>query len=537
MYQNLLIVDDEIEILSWLEEMFRYEFDREIGVYTANSAIEALDLLKNIKFDVVLTDIRMPGMDGITLFQKIKENWPRCKTVFLTGFGNFDEMYQLLQNRDVRYILKSEDDDVIQDTVRKALDEVIEDLKKAERKEERFRDEQENYYIRELEAKQMLEGKMTEEEILRWREKYEVSWDPKEPFLMFLIRIDSEENLEKYVSGRILENILRNNFPVKLRFYLHELEYGKFFLFCQSRKEAPEWEEINTIVQGGLEYSQELFRNSYGTTFSVIMKSAPDTLGTVNFSGNRLRQIMIGYLGNETEVIFQEESLEVEGKEEETSETLGKIPVLRSYLELRKRKEYFDLLSICTKNMGEKSRHDTYALEIYYSIAVMLLQFINEDHIYEQLAFRVALFKLTRGDIHENWMEAVQYLFEVSDAVFQQLGDNENALTDRALTRVVRYIDEHISDVLSLTTLAYVGGFNSSYLSRLFKQVYGTTVTDFILEKRMKLAEKLLSEGTDKIQDISVKVGYTSPNSFSRAFRSYTGVSPAEYREAWRKTE
>ena len=82
MNQNLLIVDDEYEILLGLEEMFRYEFDLEVDVYTANSAYEALELLDRVRFDVVLTDIKMPGMDGITLFERIKENWPRCKTVF-----------------------------------------------------------------------------------------------------------------------------------------------------------------------------------------------------------------------------------------------------------------------------------------------------------------------------------------------------------------------------------------------------------------------------------------------------------------------
>lgn len=96
MNQNLLIVDDEYEILLGLEEMFRYEFDLEVDVYTANSAYEALELLDRVRFDVVLTDIKMPGMDGITLFERIKENWPRCKTVFLTGYRNFDDMYRVI---------------------------------------------------------------------------------------------------------------------------------------------------------------------------------------------------------------------------------------------------------------------------------------------------------------------------------------------------------------------------------------------------------------------------------------------------------
>ena len=70
MERNLLIVDDELEIVSWLEEMFRYDFDREIGVYTARSGKAALELLNRVRFDVVLTDIHMPQMDGITLFHR-----------------------------------------------------------------------------------------------------------------------------------------------------------------------------------------------------------------------------------------------------------------------------------------------------------------------------------------------------------------------------------------------------------------------------------------------------------------------------------
>ena len=77
MNRNLLIVDDELEILQWLEELFLYDYGGELGVYTARSAREALEQLNRVRFDVVLTDIKMPGMDGITLFERIKENWPR----------------------------------------------------------------------------------------------------------------------------------------------------------------------------------------------------------------------------------------------------------------------------------------------------------------------------------------------------------------------------------------------------------------------------------------------------------------------------
>jgi two-component system response regulator YesN len=76
-----------------------------------------------------------------------------------------------------------------------------------------------------------------------------------------------------------------------------------------------------------------------------------------------------------------------------------------------------------------------------------------------------------------------------------------------------------------------VGGFNANYLSRLFKQIHNTTVTDYIIKKRMELAKQLLLTTKDKIQDIAEQTGYTSAHSFSRVFRGYAGVSPMEYRE------
>ena len=144
MNQNLLIVDDEYEILLGLEEMFRYEFDLEVDVYTANSAYEALELLDRVRFDVVLTDIKMPGMDGITLFERIKENWPRCKTVFLTGYRNFDDMYRVINDRDVRYVLKSEEDEAIMGAVKELLEQGQKELEQEKLQEKQKHSGSEN---------------------------------------------------------------------------------------------------------------------------------------------------------------------------------------------------------------------------------------------------------------------------------------------------------------------------------------------------------------------------------------------------------
>ena len=373
MEQNLLIVDDEREILSWLEEMFRYEYQRDIGVYVASSALEAIELLDHLPFDVVLTDIHMPQMDGITMFHKIKKNWPNCKTVFLTGYHNFDDVYSILKHKDVRYILKSEPDEVIQQAVEEAFCDIEQ----------------------EFEAQQLKQD----------REK-------------------------------ALENL---------------------------------W-------------------------MAGLSKMTDEKCGHVNM-----------------------------------------IPMLREYLTLGKQTESLELVESFQKKTKGASKHDFYATEIYYSIATLLLQYINEAHIYEKMAFQVALFKLMRVDEHNGWIEAFDYLKQVLISIFEVEKDKQNNLSKRALSRVIEYINEHLADDISLQTLAEIGGFNPSYLSRLFKQICNQTISEYTTNMRMEKAKKLLSETNMKIQDISESVGYYASQSFARAFRSDTGLSPIEYREAQKK--
>ena len=96
---RLLIVDDEIDNVYWLEEMFQYDLKEELEVHTAVSGKEALELLNRIRFDVVLTDIKMPGMTGMELYDRIRENWPACKVIFLTAYPQFEDIYRVARIR------------------------------------------------------------------------------------------------------------------------------------------------------------------------------------------------------------------------------------------------------------------------------------------------------------------------------------------------------------------------------------------------------------------------------------------------------
>ena len=529
MEQNLLIIDDEPEILSWLEEMFRYDFDREVGVYTARSGKEALELLNRVKFEVVLTDIHMPQMDGITLFHKVKENWPRCRTVFLTGYQNFDDVYQVFQHRDVRYVLKSESDEKIMQTVEDAFEDIEQELE--QENSSRLQKEQIKNATLLLTRKlftDALEGRESIPYLKEQADRLNPSIDIRKKMLLYFLRIDEQKEEEDRCETLIA--LLERNIPEKL--FLFCVPFSKRTLFCfvqPKNMEQPDWDGVAVIAQGAFEYAMSAFFNQYGIEFSAVTDQ-PVTLDQIATTALTLRQHMVSYVGKNSGMILYGSNPQKE-EEPPTENFMFKFPALRSYLELGRREAYFELLKECTDKLQGKSAHDVNAMEIYYSIATLLLQFINENGIYRQLAFKIGLYKLMKADEHENWYEATGYLYDLSGLIFDLLGDKESDLTKRALDRVIQYINEHLSEDLPLTRLAQVGGFNASYLSRLFGQVCGQTVTEYITGKRMKKAKELLSETEKKITQVSAECGYLSSQSFSRAFRASEGISPIEYRE------
>ena len=126
---RLLIVDDEPVIVesmyALLMEIKRYDVD----VYKAYSAPEALTILNTKRMDVILTDIKMPGMSGLQLLEAVHHNWPGCRVIFLTGYSEFEYAYKALQYDGVSYLLKTERYERIVEVVEKTLAEIEKNLK------------------------------------------------------------------------------------------------------------------------------------------------------------------------------------------------------------------------------------------------------------------------------------------------------------------------------------------------------------------------------------------------------------------------
>ena len=101
------------------------------------------------------------------------------------------------------------------------------------------------------------------------------------------------------------------------------------------------------------------------------------------------------------------------------------------------------------------------------------------------------------------------------------------------LASVKVYLDEHYTGKIALDDLSEHFFINKFYLSKIFKETYGTTVNNYLISKRITRAKQLLRFTDMTVDEVGAAVGMGDANYFSRMFRKVEGISPREYRKQW----
>ena len=130
---RMMIVDDEERIANSIYDLMDERFDFEL--YRCYSAMAALDVIRTMRFDIVITDIAMPGMSGLELLNKVQAIWPKCHFLILTAYDSFDYAYETLRHDRVDYLLKIES----YDTICQCVERKLQDIQKERSREEKLR--------------------------------------------------------------------------------------------------------------------------------------------------------------------------------------------------------------------------------------------------------------------------------------------------------------------------------------------------------------------------------------------------------------
>lgn len=544
---RLLIVDNERLIVDSLLDLFSQPGKLELELFGAYSAAEALDVLERTKIDIVLSDIRMPGMDGLELQREIVKQWPWCKVVFLTGYDDFDYIQQVMRNGGVDYLLKSEGPDAIVRAVEQAaarLYEAVESerlIRKAESQMQLARPLLLNDYL--LEAIQGNTDSLRKMEATFAELQAPLSGNCD--VMLALGRVDDWRDELSFADKELMlyaiRNIAEEYFSNSARCLTVGLEKNKLLWIIQPKDETETDESRKRLVrfvQGTIETIQIACKQLLKLCVSFAASHDTSSWEHAPERFHALKRLLGRGLGLGKELILFD-SLSSGGIESgpivqthEVRNQLEKLNTMAVFLDNGERQhfyaEYSKLMGLVA---GSADSDDYLQLEIYYSLVSLFLSYMNRWGLHAEIGRTIDLGKLARYDAHRSWGEVEEYFTALADILFEQKRIDQLYREDDLIKHVQLYVERNLAGDLSLTRIGEVVGYNPYYLTRLYKQITNEGLTDFIAGARLAKAQRLLANNQMIVQDISKAVGFMTEQSFYRFFKRATQLTPQEYRE------
>ncbi|GBF77704.1 DNA-binding response regulator [Paenibacillus sp. 598K] len=550
---RLLIVDDLPIITDGLVELFEKQADMALEVYKAYSGIEALELLGRHRIDIVMTDILMPGMDGIELLRQIRASWPGCKVIMLTSHSDFKYVQDAMSLGGLGYILKTEDDDTILQAVRKACEALDK-----EHGARQLIDKAQEHMRMALPALQqeylwfLLQGKKVGQAVLREHFAHiQLPFDAELPVMLLICRVDDWNEVttapDKALLVYAVQNIAEEFLGESMQLISIVYEQSRMVWILQPPGgEADSWERSVSYVNGLMEMIQSRCEQLLKLSISFVLGSQPVDWNELADRFHALKFLLVRGIGGQRGSLLTDHRPESGEQAQGNSEDGGgysggasnyqlqaKLPMLMNSLENGNEAEYYPLYAELTVIFTDEQVSPLRKLELYHALSFLFLSFVNKYNLERELAGEIDWGKLAHFDAEVSWSEWNDFFLQAADRIMRWTRNEQEQSTRDIVGKIHAFIERHVATNLSLVQIADFLDLNPSYLSRLYKQITGNALSDYIVEFRDRKAKELLKKSNLKVYAIAAELGYNSSHAFIRFFKKQNRITPQEYRDQW----
>ncbi|RCX08493.1 two-component system response regulator YesN [Anaerobacterium chartisolvens] len=512
MVRKMLIVDDERLIRKGIKSMIERACDSFADIEECVNGAEALERLSKERYDLVITDLRMPGMDGIELIKRSQELENKPLFIILSGYDDFAYAKEAITYQVKEYLLKP---------IKR--EELILAMEKAERmllEEEKIRDEH----------------KSTRETLERMRErqlKYALSSG----------RLSEAELADILINVDL--TVLREPFYVAVENTCMRGEaYGAGNASCKIKSAAQE-------ISGECRQSMIALEDDEGRTVLIVSQSidqsrikshlAAEGCGAgISETMHHVKEIATAYrqarealkytfLRGECDIVHFSD---IKNLPKDYILPLNKIKSLRELMGTNRTKEIDSILKDIFDCGLLNSYHISYcegiAASIYKDVIIYALERIPQrrDFIDSQYGDIKEIYKF--HSVNDFVKIIAGCIFEINEFLLI-LQDIYKSRT--VIDRAIDFIDKNYNRDITLTVVANYVSLNYSYFSSLFKESTGISFVEYLKGLRIGKAKEMLKNRDYKVMEIAEKVGYCNPKHFSKIFRSLTGITPQEYRD------
>lgn len=534
---KVFLVEDEMVIRRGIKNSIDWEKEGYIFCGEASDGELAYPMIIKEKPDILITDIRMPFMDGLELCKLVKKELPNIKILILSGYDEFDYAKEAIRLGVTEYLLKP----ISSGKLLEALNGVSESIR------------------REKEDKDLVRKYMEE---MRENTEHEKQKFFEQMIAGNLSMADALETGEKY--------------EMNLRARMYNLLLFRFTLGEENRKSGELLGEAEYAIEKlteRLEYVFEFQRGVEGWAFLLMADNEEQMSERVKELSKDLEEIMknystIAYFGGIGQPVARLRELEESFREAERAlaarftmelnqiisvedirmaqnvDTLDDIEIT-SFGEIEKTRTMLEKFL----NNGAEDEIDEF-VDVYINElseenlkSVLMRQYIIMDAYIVMMSF-CEKFEGIEGEMQaqseelKNSMKTIQTLEEIKNYIrmlLKKIIGVRDTISGRRYSDIIEIAKDQIrktymSDEISLNTIAAEVGMSPSYFSSIFSKEMGKTFVEYLTEIRMDRAKELLMCSSMKTSEIGYEVGYKDPHYFSYIFKKTQNCTPKEFR-------
>lgn len=530
---KVFLVEDESIMREGLRDnipwqQYNYEF-----VGEASDGEMALPLIRKTVPDVLITDIKMPFMDGLELSELVTKEFPGMKVIIISGHDEFELARRAIKVGVEQYLLKP----ITKSALIKVLVEIREKIESEQAQKDyarRFEIESQEYeqLTRRNFFEKVFAGELSVQEMYEEAKKYSLDINAScYNLLMFEIQDVSGEN-NRFVGAELIENIQRS-YMKYTEYLVFRWNVNVFGVLIMGEKE-----QIDELTKKGVQVIRRSISQTEGAEvdWHIAVGSPVERLSLLPDCYKGVNHIFAHrYLNPEDRVLDVSKIKEYANSE--SSEGYDKLDVasvdpkiVEGFLSKGQSDEVDEFVDSYIANLQEPLKSKLFRDYMVLNIRFAVISYVqsmgkSQAELLEEVG------DVNENDIANNINELKDYFKKMISVALKTRDEQSDTQSRHILKKALAYIEDNYSNEnLSLNEVASVVFVSPNYFSAVFSSQMEKTFIEYVTEKRMDKAKKLL-RGTDKhLGEIAYEVGYKDSHYFSFVFKKTQGVTPREYR-------
>jgi two-component system response regulator YesN len=530
----MCVIDDISTVVEGISRQIRWEAYGIRIAGTASNGEKGIRLIHDTEPHIVLTDIRMPKVDGLEMTRQVMDSHPRTKIIFLSGYTDFEYAQQAVRLGAFDYVVKPFTPQKIIDVVLKAKQAIEEEMEEALRYQEMERKLRESLpYLRQEYFQLLLQFRTTPEQAAKRWDFLNIGLE-RQRFVVMLAEIDrfaeltaahpvQEVELIRFTLQNILEESLRRHTKGLVfrdntnRFVAifnppADPDLGMEAIAEQCRENVEQYskytvslglgEEVHAIHQISYSYAQALAAISYnfytgGNSVYSCRNTSPVQQTAPRYSPEKEKELFYCLRsGNSDKACAIVDEL----FEETVAAAAPPAPeAVKGFCE-----------------------------ELIFLINRVFMEKLSGKEM-DEIDSHVVHIKTVSANKLSELQDDIKKLCRIGCG-FILMRQAEDA--NRVVEQVIEHIRRNVSADMTVNDYAKLVYLSGSYFANLFKKVTGMTVVQFVTTERMERAKTMLAEGK-QVQEIAQALGYEDRPHFSELFKKHTGMTPSDFKQLY----